>query len=70
MIWHDQKQPNKAQPKISSCCDEITLRDEIMLRGEITGLNGSPLIQLCRSMLRLTLHELLVKITTLTYTLG
>jgi hypothetical protein len=30
-----KKQPNKARPKIFSCCDEI------MLRGEITGLDST-----------------------------
>ncbi len=33
-IWYSPKQPNKARPKISRCCDEIMLRDEI------TGLDG------------------------------
>ncbi len=33
-IWYNQKQPTKARPKIWSCCDEIMLRDEI------TGLDG------------------------------
>ncbi len=35
IIWYYQKQPNKAQPKSLSCCDEIMLRDEI------TGLDGT-----------------------------
>ncbi len=34
-IWYNQKQPNKARPKILSCCDEIMHRDEI------TGLDGN-----------------------------
>jgi hypothetical protein len=34
-IWYNQKQANKAQPKIWSCCDEIMLRDEI------TGFDGT-----------------------------
>ena len=33
-IWYYQKQPNKDQPKSLSRCDEIMLRDEI------TGLDG------------------------------
>ena len=34
-IWYNQKQPCTARPKILSCCDEIMLRDEI------TGLDGT-----------------------------
>ncbi len=34
-IWYNQKQPCTARPKILSCCDEIMLRDEI------TGFDGS-----------------------------
>ncbi len=37
--WYKQKQPNKAWPKILSCCDEIMLRDEI------NGLDGTELTQ-------------------------
>jgi hypothetical protein len=34
-IWYNQKQPCTARPKILSCCDEIMLRDEI------TGFDGT-----------------------------
>jgi hypothetical protein len=34
-IWYHQKQPSKTQPKSLSRCDEIMLRDEI------TGLDGT-----------------------------
>ncbi len=34
-VFTNQKQPNKARPKILSCCDEIMLRDKI------TGLDGT-----------------------------
>ncbi len=34
-ILYNQKQPSKTQPKSLSCCDEIMLRDEI------TGLDGT-----------------------------
>ncbi len=33
-IWYNQKQPNKARPKILRCCDEIMISDKI------TGLVG------------------------------
>ena len=34
-IWYHQKQPSKTQPKSLSRCDEIMLRDEI------TGFDGT-----------------------------
>ncbi len=54
--WYNQKQPNKAQPKILSCCDEIMLRDEI------TGFDGTYLLYIKGTIL--SVKEQLMTINT------
>jgi hypothetical protein len=49
-IWYYQKQPSKTQPKSWSRCDEIILRDEI------TGLDGNNLSFIYQKIVRYALN--------------